>query len=130
MASDPVGVLRAALTAALAGRVERVAVGFQDVYERTAPRDTGNLASALRTTVAAAGDVAVLHGEVDETVAPYGKWIDQPPPVIVPVRAKALRWLSKETGQATFAQQVTPSTVHQGWWSSFVEDAVTEVIRG
>lgn len=129
-ASDAAETFRRALVDEVANRVAGYTTGIVDVYQRVVPRESGELASALRVDTEDAGGGSLrLHGEVDEAVAPHGKWIDQPVAEIVPVNARALRWLPRSGGGPVFARSVTPSRVHEGWWEAFVDTATNEVIR-
>lgn len=118
--------VRASLIEAVVARVEEMAAQTEQVYQHVVPKDTGRLASAYSTSVSVDGTVVVLHGEVDDDVAPHGKFIDQPVDEIVPVQAKVLHWFSG--GGDVFAHKVTPSRVHEGWWQQFV-DLASEVIH-
>lgn len=96
-----------------------------ETYEAVVPRDEGTLASAFRFDVFPVRDGVVrLHGEVDDDVAPHGKWINDPPAEIVPVHGAVLHWFSKSTGEDVFARRVVPSRVHAGWWPRFVDRIV------
>jgi hypothetical protein len=129
VAAFDLAVLARVLGETAEARVGEFGAAIAERYEQEAPRDSGTLASAFRYQVTSlGGGVIRLHGEVDESVAPHGKWIDQPVDEIVPVRAKALRWFSRDTGEPVFAQRVVPSRVHEGWWDRFVADAVDAII--
>lgn len=117
--------LVASLNVEVARRVDGYAARVEQVYQHEAPRDTGRLASAFTTSVTDLGAVVRLHGEVDDTVAPYGKFLDDPPAEIVPRNARVLRWFN--AGAPVFARSVTPSRVHEGWWARFVETAAASL---
>lgn len=129
VAVDVEAVRRVVLDAA-AERARGMAADIANLYRDEAPRDTGLLGSAFRyeVTVDDGGASIRVHGEVDDDVAPHGKWIDQPVDEIVPVRARALHFFAK-SGDEVFARRVVPSREHEGWWRRFVARAVAEVIE-
>lgn len=124
-------------------KVERFADELRTVYEREAPRGregphyggpggsdrTSRLWQAWRSEISQVGQFGwMVHGEVDDSAAPHGKWIDQPVAVIRPVNGSMLRWFGYHTGEAIFAKEVHPSRDHEGWWQRFLDKAVPEAL--
>lgn len=128
MASVDFAEVTRAVRAATEDAVAAIGDDIADLYQQVAPRDSGTLARAFRHTVTSTGGGVIrLHGEVDDQLAPHGKWIDDPPDEIVPVRARALRWFAS-SGEAVFARRVVPSRVHEGWWRAFIDQFVDEIL--
>lgn len=117
-----------ALADEVEARVADLAADIATLYEQEAPRESGTLASAFRYEITPGGAGASMHGEVDDDLAPHGKFIDQPVDLIVPVQAKALHWFGAGGGDV-FAQRVVPSREHEGWWQRFIDRFVAEVIH-
>lgn len=135
MASATVNAVR--MTSVLQRRVgekgRALARAYDEDYRNQAPigragavpngqRRSIRLNDALRTRVTHPGALRVeVHVEVDDVKAPHGKFIDQPTDLIVPRRAKALRWFGYRTGKPIFAMKVVPSRAHEGWWGRWTD---------
>jgi hypothetical protein len=109
-------------------RVDEAVARMGDAYRDAAPNHSGALAGAWRTEVRERGELSItVHGEVDDSAAPHGKWINEPVDEIVPRNATVLHWFSY-SGEEVFARRVRPSRAHEGWWRDFIDGPLTDAV--
>lgn len=95
--------------------------------DRVPPGSPGKLADALVLKPFEDGTVG-FELSIDNEIAPHWAWIDEPPAIIEPSN-KWLAWMDGFHG-LTVRRYVTPSTIHEGWWSEgFIGRDLPEIIH-